>query len=358
MSQHCIDATIEIANSLKKPIALIPSRRQIEAQELGGGYVNNWSTQDFVNYVRKRDSGNWIVLSRDHSGPWQGNNEDQLTYEEAMRSSLTSLRDDVRNGIDLIHIDPSQGLSRGKSELEVEADIIDLVEFSIAQEGNDVEFEIGADEQNFLPESVAASESKLQRILGKLNQKKLPKPLFYVLQTGTKVKETQNIGSFDAEFPVVGMLPASVQVPEMIRMCERNALFLKEHNADYLSDRALDWHPRFGIHAANVAPQFGVVETSSLIRLANENNAGWFIEKFFNLVLEGRKWSKWLLENSMASDYQKLLIAGHYHFSNQEFLELRAKLNSDLLSKGVYLEDLVKNEVKVNILRYAKKFGY
>ena len=33
---------------------------------------------------------------------------------------------------------------------------------------------------------------------------------------------------------------------------------MKEHNADYLSNEAISWHPRLGIPAANVAP--GVLE--------------------------------------------------------------------------------------------------
>ena len=39
---------------------------------------------------------------------------------------------------------------------------------------------------------------------------------------------------------------------------------LKEHNADYLSDNALKWHKKFGIHGANVAPEFGVCETKAI----------------------------------------------------------------------------------------------
>ena len=43
MSKNCIDAAIEIANDEHIPIMLIASRRQIDSEELGGGYVNNWT---------------------------------------------------------------------------------------------------------------------------------------------------------------------------------------------------------------------------------------------------------------------------------------------------------------------------
>ena len=71
MSTISVDSVIELANEFKEPIALIPSRRQIESASLGGGYVNSWTTEDFVKYVRNRDKGSFVKLSRDHSGPWQ-----------------------------------------------------------------------------------------------------------------------------------------------------------------------------------------------------------------------------------------------------------------------------------------------
>ena len=41
---------------------------------------------------------------------------------------------------------------------------------------------------------------------------------------------------------------------------------MKEHNADYLTND-LSWHPKLGIHAANVAPEFGVVETKLFLKI-------------------------------------------------------------------------------------------
>ena len=54
MSQNCIDATIDISDRFEIPIQLIASRRQIDSEEFGSGYVNNWSTSDFSDYVNKK----------------------------------------------------------------------------------------------------------------------------------------------------------------------------------------------------------------------------------------------------------------------------------------------------------------
>ena len=44
---------INISEEYNTPIQLIASRRQIDS-EIHGGYVNNWSTEEFSNYVKKK----------------------------------------------------------------------------------------------------------------------------------------------------------------------------------------------------------------------------------------------------------------------------------------------------------------
>ena len=71
MSKNVVDSIIEFCNETGNKIGLIPSRRQIE---WNGGYVNNWVTKDFSEYINRKT--NKITLQRDHSGPGQGQQED------------------------------------------------------------------------------------------------------------------------------------------------------------------------------------------------------------------------------------------------------------------------------------------
>ena len=71
MSKNIVDTVIEYSNSFKLPFTFIPSRRQVEYD---GGYVNNWTTKEFVNYVKTK--GKYISVERDHGGPGQGTNMD------------------------------------------------------------------------------------------------------------------------------------------------------------------------------------------------------------------------------------------------------------------------------------------
>ena len=52
MSVRTVEETVKLANHLRKPIALIPSRRQVECEALGGGYVFSWDTESFAKFVR------------------------------------------------------------------------------------------------------------------------------------------------------------------------------------------------------------------------------------------------------------------------------------------------------------------
>lgn len=361
MSIRVTDAIIDLANYYRRNIAMIPSRRQIDASNLGGGYVNSWSTESFVKYVRARDAGSYVLLARDHSGPWQLSKEKAgvtLSHSEAMDEVKDSLEVDIKVGFDLIHIDPSPGLEMGRNQDQVEDDILELLEFCQSRDGSKIEYEVGADEQSQVPDYVHVAEASLQRVLSRVKRAGLRAPLFYVLQTGTKVMETRNIGSFDSPIPVQGMLNSSVQLPEVIRMCRRHAVFLKEHNADYLSDEALAWHPRYGVHAANVAPEFGVVETRTLLSVARELNASDFLNEFQSHALAAGKWKKWMVANSTASDQEKIDISGHYHFSDPALMDGFARLYELAHRKSMDLDRILRSAVRVSIDRYLRNFRY
>ena len=53
MSLNCIDATIELAEEHKSPLMMIASRRQIDSKQFGGGYVNNWNSENLSQYLKK-----------------------------------------------------------------------------------------------------------------------------------------------------------------------------------------------------------------------------------------------------------------------------------------------------------------
>ena len=360
MSKFSVDAIVELSNFYNLPIAMIPSRRQIECRELGGGYVENWSTEEFAEYVRTNDKGGNVLLSRDHCGPWQleqvNKNGLPNTLEEEMKLVKISIEADIKSGFDLIHLDPSLGFKHGLNKDEVREIVYELIHFCETIKTSEILYEIGTEEQVY--SSSENVESELKIILRVLKSKALPIPIFYVHQTGTKVVERRNVGNFDNPLDSKGYLPASFNLPRVSKLCELNGVWLKEHNADYMSNEALKWHPRFGIHAANVAPEFGYIETQTIINLANMTSSDDLVEIMIDKVNSLGKWKKWMLENSESDEFEKMLIAGHYHFSEDWHIEWRSELRSRLNKIDVDLDSYIFTEVKKSINRYLEYFGY
>lgn len=364
MSKNCVDASIEIANKKNIPIILIASRRQVDCKELGGGYVNNWNTNEFSSYVKKLDKKKNIFLARDHGGPWQNNLEikKKLTEKQAMKSAKLSFKNDIDAGFNFIHIDTSLSLNgTEKSSKKTFDRLFELYKFcsNYAKSKNKkIYFEIGTEEQSGTTNTPEELRQTLIKVFKFCESEALPKPSFVVIQSGTKVMETKNLGSFDSPIRVGNEIPPEIQLPKMIEICEKFNIMMKAHNTDYLSDTALSWHPKLGIHAANVAPEFGVRETLSLIRVMDELKLREYKKKFIDISFKSKKWEKWVIDKKKLSKEEKSIICGHYNFSNKEFLLIKKSLEEIFYKKKrKRLNDYLKFEIKKDILRYLKNFN-
>lgn len=361
MSVNCVDAAIELADEHEVPLLLIASRRQIDSAEFGGGYVNNWTTDEFARYVIDHDKRGKVLLARDHGGPWQSTKEvgEKMSLRRAMESAKASYKSDLEAGFQILHIDPSVDIHGTPSIDEVLDRVFDLYDYCWTQAqrlGREVIFEVGTEEQSGSTNTQEELDYTLNAITQFCATNKIPKPSFVVIQTGTRVMETRNVGSFDTPLRVSNELPAEIQIPKMIEICDRYGVLMKEHNTDYLSNEALQWHPRLGIHAANVAPEFGVAETRALLQVLEDNGLTTQAERFLKLAYDSRKWDKWMLDNTVATDRDRAIIAGHYVFSRPDCTELKREAATLLTKKGVDLERHLKAAVKQSIFRYMSGF--
>ena len=358
MSKNCIDATIELANEYCTPLMLIASRRQIDSEQFGGGYVENWTTEQFADYVRYKDTQKNIILARDHGGPWQNELEisNKLNLNDAMQSAKESYRADIDAGFQMLHIDPSVDIHANPNIDQVLERVYELYEFCWTysqQKKQDVIFEIGTEEQKGSNNTQEELEYTLECMRKFCKSNKLPYPSFIVIQAGTRVMEMRNVGSFDSPIRVANELPPEIQIPKMISICNHYRIFMKEHNADYLSTDSLKWQPRLGIHAANIAPEFGVAESKAFIDLMENSNQNILLEEFLRISYDSKKWEKWMINATSASDKDKAIISGHYIFSTAECLELKNQARFHIKD----LDTQLKNKVKESIFRYMKAFN-
>jgi hypothetical protein len=362
MSYACVEASIELASDYDVPIMLIASRRQIECAELGGGYVEGWTTEAFAKFVRERDRAGKILLCRDHGGPWQGTDETEppISPEEAMARAKISYAADIAAGFSVIHVDPSIDPfhSPVRTDLVLER-LFELYSFcweTACRVGAAITFEVGTEEQAPMAGRLNDTEVILDEIERFSRAERMPRPLFVVVQTGTKVEETSNVGVFGSPFRIQGELPAEIHVPLAIGLLRERGFHLKQHNTDYLDDEALQWLPRLGVSAANVAPEFGVVETRAWLSLLRKNGLDGLADDFLELAYASGKWKKWMRPRGSATNTDRAIIAGHYVFGTPAFREIKAKAERDLEAKGISAQQVILAAVKASILRYLVNF--
>ena len=364
MSKNVVDTAIDIANKYRVPIMLIASRRQIECKALGGGYCNNWSTEEFSKYVKKKDKYNQIILSRDHGGPWQGDPryEKKSTISQSMINAKKSFKVDIENGFKIIHIDPSVTFSKKpipkKIILKRLFELYEFVSNYAKKMNSEILIEIGTEEQSGGTGTYESLDQLLKEVKNYTKKKKLIAPTFVVVQSGTKVMETKNVGSFESPIRIMNEIPVEIQIFKVLEVCKKHEIFMKEHNADYLTNDSLKWHPKIGIHATNVAPEFGVEETKALLEYFKLHNDKLSEKKFINLAFKSNKWKKWMInKKDKKKDLNKAIIAGHYIFSSQSFKKLlKHFLKKNKLNEKT-LDIFLKKNIKRSIMRYVKNFN-
>ena len=271
-------------------IGFIPSRRQVEWD---GGYVNNWTTKQFAEYVNGR-----LPIKRDHSGPGQGYTDDD---------GFESLKEDCKY-LDYIHIDPWKKYPKYEDGLEW---TVKMIEFCYDLNPN-IQYEIGT-EQAIREFDV----DELDVLVSDIN-KRLPFQIFkkithLVIQSGTSLKGNVNTGEYDSN-----------RLEGMVEVVSKWGLISKEHNGDYIPTELIKEKMSKGLDSINIAPEFGLIETISYI----ESNID--IDKFWKICYDSKRWVKWV-DGSFDPINQKeelIKICGHYVLSHPDFISIKPNIDT------------------------------
>ena len=293
MSKNVVDSVIKFCNDTGVNMGLIPSRRQIEYE---GGYVNNWTTEEFVNYVKERT--NKVILQRDHGGRSQGN-----------LSHSASFYVDAKCGFDLIHVDPWKEFVNLD---EVVEETVENINYCFSANPNCC-YEVGTEEaiHKYTHEELDYFLAKTKERLG---AGKWENVVYAVIQAGSRLMGTENVGTFD-----------ETRCRDMIDVCKKHKLLSKEHNGDYLTNEQIKRRFDIGLDAINIAPEFGVDETKIILNALDDDMA----DKFYQLCLSSGRWVKWFPANFKPCEENKkqlMLACGHYMFANPEFCEIKKNI--------------------------------
>ena len=300
MSRNVVDACLIHTARSEKGLILIPSRRQIE---YNGGYSNGWTTQGFTKYIRERDPKRLIVLERDHGGPGQGKDKDD---------GLDSLAVDCQH-FDIIHIDPwvtAKTLEEGCRLTK------ELIEYCYVINPS-IQYEIGTEEAIF-PYGVSELEYIISYLKNNLSSKAFSNIAYIVVQCGTSLHSNTNTGTFD-----------SARLMGMLKVCDKYGLLSKEHNGDYISSSLLAYKLALGLNCINIAPEFGQIETQTIVDSIHGNAA--LMGAFYRICFDSKRWVKWFRPGIVPSQEELINVCGHYVLSDPVFLStVKAHLRLDI----------------------------
>ena len=308
MSKNIVDSILQYCSDYQNTIGIIPSRRQVD---FNNGYVNNWNTMRLKEYISKD-----VIFERDHGGIDQG---------EIFDNGTLSFYNDA-NYFDIIHVDPwkfyKDDFEKGIKET------IDNIKF-INKINTKCLFEVGTEEsiRYFTEDEIYAMLSIFKKELGYLfNFIK-----YCVIQSGTRLKGTKNIGVFNSD-----------RLKKMIKICNEFGLLTKEHNGDYLTKDEIKNRFDLGLSAINIAPEFGVFETDIILENIDEKQK----EKLFDICYKSKKWEKWVNIdfNPFENKTELIRICGHYQFSTKEFKEMNLKLDN-IIKEKLYIKIKNMNEL-------------
>lgn len=382
MSKNCVQATLELSKDDDYPVMFIASRNQVDADELGGGYVNGWNQFTFAEAVEEvaNEIGydNLYYLCRDHGGPWQRDKErnDHLPTEKAMDLGKKSYVADIEAGFDLLMIDPTKDPFEVGKVIPLDTVLertVDLIEFCEqerkARNLPEIGYEVGTEETNGGLTSTETYETFILRLKDELEKRGLPMPTFIVGQTGTLTRKTEQIGTFNFK-----------NAYDLAQMAKEYGVGLKEHNGDYLDDVTLLEHIPSQITATNVAPQYGTEETRAYLNLAAveeklmeyglvrdvSNTRGVLLEH----AIKSERWRKWMVGEQKALTVEEILtqndaelqaeildIAGHYTFNDDEVKAEIEKLYANLKAHNIDGQRYVVDHIKRPIRDYAECYN-
>ena len=327
MSENSVEAIYRYSQEKGCIIELIASRRQVECAALGHGYVNNWTTEQFGAHLaemKARYPGSMVLVCRDHGGPWQGAGEAGMDFASAMQRAKASYDADILSGFDILHIDPSVD---GDSKLTLKRtigaakELLSHCHSSAKKHGKGIQFEFGTEENVGKAASSEVFEESLSEVVGHCGKEGMPAPLFVVGQTGSLVKEMRQVGNCDI-----------TAAAELVKCAGKYKVLLKEHNDDYLSEYQMSERNEASIPSMNVAPEFGVIESRVFAGMCMEKGRKDLLSRFIALAIASGKWKKWMVDEKLASGYDKGMIAGHYVFAKPEFISMKKEIGEQELN--------------------------
>lgn len=282
VSIETVFAVYQFSHEHGIPLGLLLSKNQVD---YSSGYV--CSTGQFVNQLTQEAKSRYhraeVSFKRDHCGPAFAQRDPKLV------DAIETLKEDKKFGIDYAHID-----SRGYG-------------FSAARQMIDHwggPYELGTEEYR--------TKTQLEDEIIELAMANVPLPVWYVLDLGTRVGESRQLGYFNWEANET-----------KIQLLHAQGICVNCHNGDYLSGDILK-KMRGKIDSINVAPELATTQNTLILDLWMRQ--GLDVDPILKIVHAAGKWKRWTKETEV-KPVTAFQLAAHYHRYEPQYRYLMKQFN-------------------------------
>ena len=307
-----------------------------------------------------------IIVAVDHGGPWVKDIQtiEKWNLDKSMNWIKKSFEAALLAGYDLIHIDPTVDIFNKDIKIEdvVErtVELISHVEkFRKSKDIKPVSYEVGTEEVHGGFANIDIFKKFLKLLKDSLANVGLDYiwPSFIVGKVGTDLHTT----TFD---------PAVAKI--LVDIAGEYGSYIKGHYTDFVSNP--ESYPKSGIGAANVGPEFTMLEYDGLKELClvedklfKENKVACksnFIKILEKAVLKSGRWKKWLQNSekdfkSLSKERRQWVVktSCRYVWALPEVRCAQEKLYRNLELNGIDAESWVIMKIEESMDKYFRAFN-
>lgn len=365
-SENVLKAAIYSAKRANAPIKFTATLNQVDTD---GGYTG-WTQVDLVRKIKEysyRIGYNGpTMIAVDHGGPWLKDKQaiEKWNLERSMKWIKKSFEAAVIAGYDLIHVDPTVDIFvrdiKIETVVERTIDLISHVEkFRKSKKIKPISYEVGTEEVHGGLADIGVFKEFLKLFKEGLNKINLGYiyPSFIVGKVGTDL----HTSTFDASV-----------AEELVEIAKNYGSVVKGHYTDFVSNP--EDYPRSGIGAANVGPEFTILEYEGFLQLGriedefyNTNKIACrsnFVKVLEKAVVESGRWKKWLQDGevdikSMDKKRKEWIIGtgSRYVWAKPEVKCSKMQLFKNLELNGIDAENWVTLKIESGIDKYLREFN-
>ncbi len=365
-SENVLKAALRAAKRAHAPIKFAATLNQVDIDR---GYTG-WTQYDLVRKIKEQSysigySGP-IIVAVDHGGPWVKDIQiiEKWNLDKSMSWIKKSFEAALLAGYDLLHIDPTVDIFSGQIKIETVVErTIELIshveKFRKSKKIKPISYEVGTEEVHGGLADMAIFKKFLELLKDGLQKIGLDYawPSFIVGKVGTDL----HTSTFD---------PAVAK--KIVEIAKDYNSYIKGHYTDFVSNP--EDYPKSGMGAANVGPEFTILEYDGLKELCaiedklyKEDKIGCrsnFKEILEKAVLDSNRWKKWLKNDekdlrSLSNERKEWVVktSCRYVWALPEVRCAQNKLYRNLELNGIDAENWVIMKIEESMDKYFRAFN-